>query len=539
MIMAEHQKPLCNKCGSHEFVYDSYWKEYSCKNCGWIAEGDGKISAAEKIGRENIGKDPSMAKKPSKVSGRKKLKINYRLVIEILVIGTIVLLLFPRTRDELHWRWASVSDEANSYTAYLKSWPEGRHAKEAKSLYDDRSWSDALAADRIPALRFYINAHPKGKHVAEARNKVEVLTWRQATSDNTIKSYQTYIGTHPKGKHVAKARNKVEVLTWRQAISGNTIKSYQTYIKTHPEGKHVAEARGKIEELTWRQAISDNTIKSYQTYIGAYPNGRFIADAKSRQIALRADNAPFLEARNQGSKQALKRFFVEFPGHKREADARAALRDLQGPDIVDLLQEKKIEVEIQGSGIKSVRVKVRRLVPHSVTVLIPVGTFFVSRKASSQNMVTTAESKKTISDDDWVWLNPSAACANRSRDIPVSSDSFTVQRSPNQVELERLMHILDMAGVNNAVRQAAVWIVTDNADYSDLGILVSRSTLQVFGGTRQIKEYESAKAMKICEEAGIDVTRKAIWRNRKRILEGLKDDELRRWLMERGTTLNS
>lgn len=58
--MAEHQKPLCDKCGSPEFAYDSLWKEYSCKNCGWIVDDDEKISAIKKIDKtkgEGLGKD--------------------------------------------------------------------------------------------------------------------------------------------------------------------------------------------------------------------------------------------------------------------------------------------------------------------------------------------------------------------------------------------------------------------------------------------------------------------------------------------------
>jgi hypothetical protein len=90
-------------------------------------------------------------------------------------------------------------------------------------------------------------------------------------------------------------------------------------------------------------------------------------------------------------------------------------------------------------------------------------------------MVTTVEWRDHLTTDGWTNVSVSAACANRPRDVPGSTDSFTVQRSPQQAELARLMPILDKARVPYAVRQAAVWIVTDNANYDDLGILVSRS----------------------------------------------------------------
>ena len=91
------------------------------------------------------------------------------------------------------------------------------------------------------------------------------------------------------------------------------------------------------------------------------------------------------------------------------------------------------------------------------------------------------------------------------------------------------MPVLQRAGVSSSVSQAAVWIVTDDADYDDLGILRKRFAFDRF---RAIRHYESAKAMKICDDAGIDITRKAIWQDRDEILEGLEDEDLRRWLRE-------
>ena len=47
--MIEHQKVLCGKCGYSDFEYDTYWKEYSCKNCGWMVENDEEISSLNEL----------------------------------------------------------------------------------------------------------------------------------------------------------------------------------------------------------------------------------------------------------------------------------------------------------------------------------------------------------------------------------------------------------------------------------------------------------------------------------------------------------
>src|SRR5262245_45588906 len=58
-------------------------------------------------------------------------------------------------------------------------------------------------------------------------------------------------------------------------------------------------------------------------------------------------------------------------------------------DIVDLIQKRNIEVEINGAGISNVIVKLRRAPNQTqpIDVSIPIGTYFVAGKRSTQNMV--------------------------------------------------------------------------------------------------------------------------------------------------------
>jgi TPR repeat protein len=205
-------------------------------------------------------------------------------------------------------------------------------------------------------------------------------------------------------------------------------------------------------------------------------------------------------------------------------------------DIVDLIREKKIEIKTQGAGIKAVGLQVRQIpedyvsLPKSISVRVPVGTLFTANKASSQNMITTAERTVSLSDSGWVSVDVPAACANREKAIPKKDDSFQVARSSHQAELSRLMPAIDKANVDYATRQAAVWIVTDDATYSDLGTLITRPAYSSFGGARTIHEAETARAMKICDEVGIDITRKRIWRDKQTVLRGLNDEKLKQWL---------
>ena len=433
--------------------------------------------------------------------------------------------------DEKAWQTAVAENTIESYEEYLEKYPEGIFVEEAMEAIDELMWEKAVEKNTIESYQEYLKKQPEGKYLKEAVEIIKELTWQAAEADNTVDSFRDYLDKYPEGKYKVEAVEAIEELKWQMAEAEDTVQSFEEYLNEYPEGKYVVEARNSIELLHWQEAVTLNTIRSYNTYLESYPQGQFVQEAEKNAAALRTDMEPYDAAIKTGTEDSLEAFLLDYPGHIKEADVQKILRDItEGRDIVDLLNEGKIEIQAQGSGISEVSVSIRKLVPHNLTVLIPVGSFFVSSNRSVQNMVTTAERKVQLTSDDWRNVTVSAACANIQRDIPGSDDTFTVRRSPQQAELVRLMPVLEEAQVDSATRQAAVWIITDNATYSDLGILVSGH----FGtGSRRINEQKAAHAMKIIDEAGINIKRKAIWRDRQQIISGLEDGELKTWLQNK------
>lgn len=275
-------------------------------------------------------------------------------------------------------------------------------------------------------------------------------------------------------------------------------------------------------------------MRGYDAYVSGHPAGAHAAEARAILTRLRTDEAPVHAAFKAGTEYALKQVLEQYPGHTRYDEVARVLADLQAPrEVVDLLADRKIEVKVVGNDIRSVDIRVRRIVQHPVNVRIPIGSYFVAAASSAQNMVATAQHDLKIVDDEWHTFSLDAACANRPRRIPGSGDSFSVERPAHAEELSRVAAALGRAAVPFAVRQAAVWIVTDNASYSDLGTLVSRRGGSQFGGSRVINETHTARAMKLIESVAIDISSKAIWRDRALILGGVTDPPLKTWLETR------
>ncbi len=202
-------------------------------------------------------------------------------------------------------------------------------------------------------------------------------------------------------------------------------------------------------------------------------------------------------------------------------------------DLIDLLEAGKVEVAVTGSSIEIVEIRVRAVPSASlpITVDIPAGAFFDAGGGSAQNMVATESRSIRLSNTEWREVSLPAACASRLKDIPGQSDRFSVKRLPQQAELARAASALAAAGASSAVKQAAIWIISDDATYDDLGELIEGYS--EYSGTRVIDETVAARALRILASAGIDITTKRIWRDKTQILRGITDPDLKQWLSSR------
>jgi hypothetical protein len=143
-------------------------------------------------------------------------------------------------------------------------------------------------------------------------------------------------------------------------------------------------------------------------------------------------------------------------------------------------------------------------------------------------MVATEPRRLSLRPGRWATVTVAVACANRTRGIPGRSDEFDVGLSPLGEVLVRLARLLARRGEEYAVRQAAIWIVTDDASFSDLGVLVYA------GGGRAIGADAAARAMRLVDEAGLPITTRRIWSDRAAIARAADDPAFAAWMRRRG-----
>lgn len=314
----------------------------------------------------------------------------------------------------------------------------------------------------------------------------------------------------------------------------------------------------------WEAARRVDEIQAYDWFLDHHPKAEQAPEARHRRELLRRDQPAWEQATREGTVDAYERFAAQHrdsPYAERARNIIAECRqDEARRDIVDALAQGKVQVEATGAGGSLVSLRIRRTVDRPVRVVVPVGTVFACR-GSAQDMITLAEGAVELEDGDWTGLILLAACVDLMKPIPQPGDTFGIERSAKQKDLRKLMEALradplhvQIVSVDAAtgqyqyfgpasdelqravdVVQAAVWIVTGDANYYQLGILRRNPS----GGPawphspRSIDETDAAMAMRLVDHAGIDIKKKAIWRDRQTIAPAVSDPALKNWIVRK------
>jgi hypothetical protein len=194
--------------------------------------------------------------------------------------------------------------------------------------------------------------------------------------------------------------------------------------------------------------------------------------------------------------------------------------------IVDLVGQGKITFKITSGAINELGLDIRNNTGQPLQVDIPAGTYFVNKDSTSQNMVVRHPAKASLDANGHVEIQLEAACANLHLTEPTRDDTFTIQRTPASPGLTRIIDQINSVQVDYPVEQAAVWIVTDDATFDELGLLVEGSRF----GTSIIQETDAVRAMQLVDAAGLSIRSRAIWGDRSQLIGNVTQPDLATWL---------
>lgn len=166
---------------------------------------------------------------------------------------------YPRRNETRDWTDARAKLTAASYRQFLKSYPEGQYADEARwqlaSLQDTkaayRQYTDKGGAYYNEAVKRLGEIEEKDRFDrANSRGEAALLKFMTVYPDSNLRE-------QAQAEIVRIRAQEREPEAWRTAQAAGKIEAFQTYLDTFPGGSHTREAREFITRLQVDQKAAD------------------------------------------------------------------------------------------------------------------------------------------------------------------------------------------------------------------------------------------------------------------------------------------
>ena len=94
----------------------------------------------------------------------------------VLVVAIASIVLGGCSRQESAWRQAERQHSVAAYEAYLRDYPAGAHAPEARTrlsdLREQQEWDRALRFNTPEAFQRYLSRYPSGRYAQAVRDRL-------------------------------------------------------------------------------------------------------------------------------------------------------------------------------------------------------------------------------------------------------------------------------------------------------------------------------------------------------------------------------
>ena len=164
-------------------------------------------------------------------------------------------------------------------------------------------------------------------------------------------------------------------------------------------------------------------------------------------------------------------------------------------NILELMEREDVTAKVVCGNIQEGKVSISNHTDHAIFFLTIPGTYMQAAGSGYQNMMIMEAIKDWLPANTTTTYTVDTCCMNIHRSIPTSGNKFSLALSDNETLCKLAEYCLDHS-VDYSVRQAATWILTDKASYSDC------MTLRSSTGGYIISQNEYQQAVRLVEDLG-------------------------------------
>ena len=246
-----------------------------------------------------------------------------------------------RSKEEIedgYWDSIQDSQDSSAIDAYLKEYPKGRYAAQARvtlsklKAESSKSAGSNVAPTLVPVaiedtethfwievktsgareyLDAYLKQYPKGKYLALAKIELKKLD-----DQDKAQRARAEVEKRQAAERERQEIQRAELAAWDEAKAGASSSSYISYLERYPQGRFAplaqvaqhkaqreasdqekqsalrqqrekAEAIMREEADLWRQAENASNSATLQNYLDRYPAGRNANDAREKLSLLK------------------------------------------------------------------------------------------------------------------------------------------------------------------------------------------------------------------------------------------------------------
>ena len=198
-----------------------------------------------------------------------------------------------RAGEEGDFRKAVKRNQVYPFEEFLRKYPNGRFASEARTRLDDLVWKDVTEnqydSRKASDCESYLKRFPDGRHAAEARKLMADLAFAGLKDSQDLERWQGFVDKYAASDHAAAAR-----LVWRNwrpggtrsgrrlkpATSWTAIAASGSAIRKSPYDGAAARRIDEFEQAGWEAAKAANTLEAYNRFYSGFPSGRRVPEAK-------------------------------------------------------------------------------------------------------------------------------------------------------------------------------------------------------------------------------------------------------------------
>lgn len=189
--------------------------------------------------------------------------------------------------EEARFRLARRRDTVESYSKFLKTYPQSDFRKDAIDNLARVTYENyTRRADTLEAYDEFLTRFPEGEYAELAKTRSATLAWRAANQEHTILAYREFRERYEKHPLAQRALEKEMSLAWAEVEKDLQPEALLAFAAMYPFTVQAETAQVLAHGLAWKQARAKDSFQRYSWFRKLFPKSPHLPQAYAREVTL-------------------------------------------------------------------------------------------------------------------------------------------------------------------------------------------------------------------------------------------------------------